>query len=50
MLIDGNLKTVCNVNLSRDSFLGLTLFGDSFCSGTKLVQLAIIKKAMPVIN
>ncbi len=36
---DSKMKTVCKHNLGKDSLLGYTLFGDSYCGGNKLVEL-----------
>lgn len=32
------MKTVSNNNIKRDSFMGKTLFGDSYSFGNKLVE------------
>jgi hypothetical protein len=44
---DGKVQTVCHNNIKR-GFCGKTLFGDSYKMGQTLVQLVIIKRAMPV--
>ena len=36
--IDGELKTVGKSNVKQDSFIGVTLFGDSFRSGSVQVK------------
>jgi hypothetical protein len=43
---DGVLTTVCANNIKRDSFMGITLFGDSYKSGHKSVNkvVALISK------
>ena len=46
VLIDGHLKTISKINIKRDSFMGTTLFGDSYNCGRLLVQKAIIFKAL----
>ena len=46
---DGKMKTVCNNNIGRDDFMGITLFGDCYKMGRKLVQKVNIIRAMPVI-
>ena len=38
---DGLLRTVCKNNIHRDSFMGLTIFGDSYKLGYEKVQKAI---------
>ena len=35
---DGKLTTVCKNNIKRDSFMGITLFGDSYKLGYQLVK------------
>jgi hypothetical protein len=35
---EGKLTTICANNIKRDSFMGITLFGDSYRLGTKPVQ------------
>lgn len=47
VLINKDLKTVCKNNLRECSFMGLTLFGDSYNLGYKPVKKVIIHKAMP---
>ena len=37
ILHNGEVKTVCNQTMKEDSFIGRTLFGDSYRLGTKLV-------------
>ncbi len=36
---DGKLRTVCNNNIQYCSFMGITLFGDSYKSGHTKVKL-----------
>ena len=43
--INGELKTVGRNNIQYDSFLGRTLFGDSFTLGHAPVRKAIINQA-----
>lgn len=38
---DGTLKTVSGNNLKKDSFMGITLFGDSYNLGTKKVKKVV---------
>ena len=42
--VDGAMRTVCHDNLKR-GFMGLTLFGDSYRLGSRMVNLAEIQKA-----
>ena len=42
ILHEGQIKTVCRNNIKR-GFLGITLFGDSYCSGLKPVKLVTFK-------
>ena len=35
---EGHMRTICNTVLRRDSFMGITLFGDSYHLGYKLVK------------
>jgi len=35
---DGKVRTVCNSNIKNCSFMGKSLFGDSYSSGHKLVS------------
>lgn len=46
---DGKMKTVCRNNIKHDSFIGVTLFGDCYKMGRKLVQKVIIHRALPTI-
>lgn len=46
VLHNGELRTVCNSNIKRGGFMVTTLFGDSYRSGTLLVQLARINRAI----
>lgn len=34
---DGKIRTVCKSNIKRSEFMGITIFGDSYHSGHKLV-------------
>ncbi len=38
---DGVLKTISGNNLKRDSFMGVTLFGDSYRSGSRPVNKVV---------
>ncbi len=40
---NGKIMTVCNCDF-RFGFMGLTIFGDSYCLGRKLVKKVVIKK------
>ena len=44
VLVDGHLKTVSPGD-TKKSFMGTTLWGDSYRLGTRLVKRAIIKAA-----
>ncbi|HGY2296351.1 TPA: hypothetical protein ACNV18_000065 [Pseudomonas putida] len=46
VLHNGELRTVCNSDIKRRGFMGATLFGDSYRSGTVPVQLARINRAI----
>ena len=41
---NGEMKTISGNNLKRDSFMGTTLFGDSYHIGYKLVDRIIFTK------
>lgn len=41
ILHEGKLRTVCRNNIGTDTFMGRTLFGDSYKSGHKKVSKAI---------
>jgi hypothetical protein len=38
---DGKLMTVCANNIKRDLFMGISLFGDSYNSGSKSVNKVV---------
>ena len=40
---DGNLRTVCKNNIKYDSFMGLSIFGDSYMLGYEKVQKAVFE-------
>lgn len=40
---DGNLRTLCRKDIKRDSFMGRTLFGDSYRLGTVPVKKVTFK-------
>ena len=42
--IEGVTKTICKNNIKYNDFMGKTLFGDNFKSGTKKVKKVIFKK------
>lgn len=44
---NGEILTVTKQNLSYDSFMGVSLFGDSYCLGRKPVTRVLIYRAMP---
>ena len=39
VLHEGKMKTVCQKDVKLCSFIGKTLFGDSYCSGREPVEL-----------
>lgn len=39
---DGVVRTVCRKNITRDSFMGISLFGDSYRLGTLPVKKLIL--------
>lgn len=41
---NGELRTVCKSDIKRGGFMGTSLFGDSYRSGTVPVQLARINR------
>lgn len=41
---NGEIKTVSGNNLKRDSFMGTSLFGDSYSIGNRLVEQVIFLK------
>lgn len=41
---NGEMKTVSFNNIKRDSFMGTSIFGDSYMIGRKLVKKIIFKK------
>ncbi len=41
IVVNGELKTVCGKDIHRDSFIGITIFGDSYMGGTSLFWLQI---------
>ena len=43
---EGKVRTVCKGNLKNDSFMGPTLFGDSYNIGRKPVYRLIMRRAM----
>ena len=47
ILHDRHLKTVCACNIKRDSFLGTSLFGDTYMGGRAMVNKADIFRALP---
>ena len=42
VMVNGKIKTVSHTSFSGDGFMGLTLFGDSYHLGSKLVDKVII--------
>lgn len=40
----GEMKTISGTNIKGDSFMGKTLFGDSYHSGHKLIDRIIFTK------
>lgn len=47
ILHDDHLKTVCACNIKHDSFLGASLFGNSYMAGRAMVSKANIFRALP---
>ena len=45
ILFNGVVKTVCKNNIKRDSFMGLTIFGDNYKGGKLKVKKVINYKA-----
>ncbi len=35
---NGSMKTVCSSNLKKGGFMGTSIFGDSYSSGSRLIQ------------
>lgn len=50
VLHNGHEKTVCRNNLTRDSFMGQCLFGDSYRLGRKPVTKVIYEKQIPTVQ
>jgi hypothetical protein len=44
ILHDGKIRTVCNRTMIESSFMGRTLFGDSYRLGNKPVKRILFKK------
>ena len=44
---DGIERTVCNNNIKYDSFMGVSIFGDSYRNGHQLVTKVTYTRAMP---
>lgn len=42
---DGVMKTVSGTDIKRDSFMGTTIFGDSYKLGHALVRVVVFNKA-----
>lgn len=40
--VDGHVRTVCKNNIKNDSFMGKSLFGDSYKLGHTLVKKILI--------
>lgn len=40
---DGQIRTVCPKNIKYSSFMGISLFGDNYNSGTKPVKKLLIE-------
>ena len=47
VMIDGEMRTVGKDNIKTSTFMGITLFGDSYRLGTQPVQKVVIYRAMP---
>lgn len=46
VLHNGELRTVCNSDIKRGGFMGTSLFGDSYRSGSLPVQLVHFRRAV----
>lgn len=40
----GLMRTVCSNDIKKDGFMGVSVFGDSYRSGHKPVELVVFKK------
>ncbi len=47
VVVDGDLKTVGSKDIKTGGFYGTTLFGDSYRSGSRKVQRAILGHFVP---
>jgi len=41
---NGELRTVCACDIKSDSFMGTTIFGDSYAMGRKSVTKVLLRK------
>ena len=41
---DGLMRTVCNNNIKKDNFMGITIHGSAY----PIVEKVIIKKSLPI--
>ena len=41
---DGRERTICQKDIRRDNVMGITIFGDSYRCGSKLVPIVVFKK------
>lgn len=46
MCVDGKVRTVCGNNIRKCSFMGISIFGDNYKSGTEKVKKLIILRAV----
>lgn len=44
----GDFRTVCKKDITRDPLLGICIFGDSFMTGHKKVEVLDIRKTNPL--
>ncbi len=47
---DGVDRTVSKKDIKRSDFMGISIFGDCYKSGTELVSKVIIKRALPEVK
>ena len=46
-MFDGKMKTVSRSNIKTCPFMGVSLWGDSYMSGRKLVEKVSIERILP---
>jgi hypothetical protein len=47
ILNNGVERTVGSYDIKRSSFMGITIFGDNYHCGNKLVSVAVYTRALP---